>query len=124
MAVRRGRGAAQDVPPPTPIRPATTPEARENQLIADAVDLAQRQLRDGTASAQVITHFLKMGSTREQLEQERLARENILLAAKAEAMESAKHIEQLYFAALNAMRTYSGQPPLESEGGDDDEDVY
>jgi hypothetical protein len=121
MAVRRGQG--RDVPPPVPIRPATTPEARENQLVADAFDLAQRQLRDGTASAQVISHFLKMGSTREQLEQERLARENVLLSAKAEAMASAKNMEVLYVNAIAAMRSYSGQPPLEMEDGADvDED--
>jgi hypothetical protein len=114
----------QDVPPAVPVRPATTPEGREQQLIADAVDLAQRQLRDGTASAQVITHFLKLGSTREQLEQERLARENILLAAKAEAMESAKRIEALYTQALGAMRAYQGEPPLELGGDDEDADVY
>jgi hypothetical protein len=119
MAVRRGQ--ARDVPQPIPLRPATTPEGREQQLIADAVELAQRQLRDGTASAQVITHFLKMGSTREQLEQERLARENILLKAKAEAMESAKRVEELYGKALTAMRAYQGEPPLELEGlGDED----
>lgn len=122
MVVRRG--AVRDVPPPVPIRRATTPEGREQQLIADAVDLAQRQLRDGTASAQVITHYLKLGSTREQLEQERLRRENILLASKAEAMESAKRIEELYTKAITAMRSYSGQPPLEVEGGEDDQEVF
>lgn len=123
MAVRRGQ--ARSVPPPLPVRPATTPEARENQLVADAFDLAQRQLRDGTASAQVISHFLKLGSSREQLEQERLARENVLLGAKAEAMESAKNMEVLYVNAITAMRSYSGQPPLELEDPDSaDEDVF
>lgn len=123
MAVRRG--AARDVPPPQPIgRPATTPEGRENQLIGAAVDLAERQLVDGTASAQVITHYLKLGSTREQLEQEKLRRENDLLQARAEAMESAKHIEELYVNAIAAMRSYSGQPPLELEDTSADEDLY
>ena len=123
MAVRRR--AAQDVPPPAPIgRPATTPEGRENQLIAAAVDLAYQQIRDGTASAQVITHYLKLGSTREQLEQEKLRRENDLLSARAEAMESAKHIEELYVNAIAAMRSYSGQPPLEMEDPGADEDIY
>jgi hypothetical protein len=116
MAVRRGRGQHEAIAPVIPLRPATTPEARENQLIADAVDLAQRQLRDGTASAQVITHFLKLGSTREQLEQERLRNENLLLQKKGEAMESAKRIEELYGQALSAMRTYQGQPDLALEG--------
>lgn len=122
MAVRRGQ--PRDVTPPTPIRLATTPEGRENQLVADAFDLAQRQLREGTASAQVISHFLKMGSTREQLEQERLKRENILLEAKAESMESAKNMEVLYVNAIAAMRSYSGQPPEEVEDGSEDEDLF
>ena len=105
--------------------PAATPEARENQLIAAAVDLAEQQLRDGTASAQVITHYLKLGSSREQLEQERLARENILLQAKAEQLESAKRVEELYMTALNAMRSYAGQPmPLELPDAGGDEDFF
>lgn len=94
-------------------RPATTPSGRENQLISAAVDLAEKQLRDGTASAQVISHFLKLGSSREALEQERLARENELLQVKAEAMASQKRVEELYTKALNAMRSYAGNEPLE-----------
>lgn len=92
-----------------PRRPATTLEGRENQLISLASDLAERQLVEGTASAQVITHFLKLASTREQLEQERLQRENLLLSAKIDQLASAKRIEELYETALNAMRTYTGQ---------------
>jgi hypothetical protein len=90
-------------------RPATTPENRENQLISLATDLAEKQMQEGTASAQVITHYLKLGTTRERLEQERLARENLLLGAKAEQLASAKRIEELYETALNAMRSYAGQ---------------
>lgn len=90
-------------------RPATTSQGRENQLIALAVDLAEKQLLDGTASAQVISHYIKLGSTREQLEQDRLAQENELLKARVEALQSQKRIEELYESALNAMRTYSGQ---------------
>lgn len=89
-------------------RPATTPSGRENQLIALAVDLSERQLIEGTASAQVISHFLKLGSTRERLEQERLARENELLDAKVEGLKSAKRVEELYEQALNAMKSYAG----------------
>jgi hypothetical protein len=100
--------------------PATTPEARENQLIAAAVDLAEKQIAEGTASSQVISHYLKLGSSRERLEQERLARENELLQAKAEAMASAKRVEELYETALNAMRSYAGQAPLELEETFDD----
>jgi len=71
--------------------------------------LAERQMIEGTASAQVISHFLKLGSTREKLEQERLANENALLNARVERLASEKRIEELYETALNAMRTYSGQ---------------
>lgn len=100
--------------------PATTPEGRENQLIALAVDLAEQQLREGTASSQTMSHYLKLGSSREKLEQERIAHENELLRAKAEAMESAKRVEELYETALNAMRSYSGQEPLPRPDFDDD----
>lgn len=89
-------------------RPAFTPEGRESQLTSLAFDLAEKQLAQGTASAQVITHFLKLGSTREKLEQERLQRENLLLSAKVDQMASTRRIEELYETALNAMRTYAG----------------
>lgn len=90
-------------------RPATTAEGRENQLISLAVDLAEKQLIEGSASSQVVTHFLKLASTREKLEQERLQRENLLLSAKVDQLASAKRIEELYETALNAMRSYAGQ---------------
>jgi hypothetical protein len=89
-------------------RPAMSPDARENQLISLAVDLAEQQLLDGTASSQVITHNLKLGSSRERLEKERLERENEMLRAKTEALQSAKRVEELYSKALDAMRDYSG----------------
>lgn len=94
---------------PKRMRPALTPEARENQLISLAVDLAEEQLRDKTASSQVITHFLKLGTTKAELEKEKLAKENELLRAKTESIESQKRIEELYTEALNAMRRYNGQ---------------
>lgn len=94
-------------------RPATTLEGRENQLISLAVDLAEKQLMAGTASAQVISHYVKLGSTRERLEQKKLAHENEVLQAKVETMASTKRIEELYQVALNAMRTYNGQDPIE-----------
>jgi hypothetical protein len=99
--------------------PATTPDSRENQLISKAVDLAERQLVDGTASAQVISHYLKLGSSRERLEQDRLTMEVSLLEAKREAMASAARVEELYSAAIDAMRAYAGQEPL-SQGEDND----
>lgn len=119
------RGRQRDVPPPRPVRPpATTPEGRENQLIASAVDLAERQLTEGTASAQVITHYLKLGSSRERLEQERLQMEVVLLEEKRKQMASAERVEKMYAEALKAMRSYAGQEPLTLEVGDEDEDVY
>lgn len=91
------------------MRPALTPEARENQMISLAMDLAEQQLRDGTASSQLITEFVKRGSTKARLEKEILAEQKELMAAKTEALQSAKRIEELYENALNAMRNYSGQ---------------
>jgi hypothetical protein len=80
-------------------------------MIALADALAERQLREGTASAQVITHYLKLGTTREQLEQEKLRKENLLREAQIEQMASAARIEELYKSALDAMRAYGGQAP-------------
>lgn len=96
-------------------RPAMTPDARENQMINLAVDLAERQLEEGTASSQVITHFLKLGSSKERLEREKLEEENKLLRAKTESLQSQKRVEELYAEALAAMRRYNGQ-------GEPDED--
>ena len=89
--------------------PAGSPESRENQLIALAVDLAEKQLREGTASSQVITHYLKLGSTKEKMEKEMMAEQIKLLTAKTEALKSAKHVEELYAEAMAAFRNYSGQ---------------
>lgn len=113
MASRRKDPQDQTLNKTPKRRPATTPEARENQLISLAVDLTEKQLREGTASSQVISHYLKLGSSREKLEQERLKKENHLLQVKAEAMESAKRVEELYGKALNAMRAYAGQDPMD-----------
>ena len=97
------------------IRPALTPEARENQMIALAVDLVEQRLLDGTASSQETTHFLKLGSMKNRLEMEKLQEENRLLKARTEALQSAKRVEELYSEAIKAMRRYSGQ------GSDGDE---
>ena len=91
------------------MRPALTPEARENQLIALAVDLVEQRLREGTASSQETTHFLKLGSMKNRLEMEKLEEENKLLKAKTESIQSQKRVEELYAEALNAMRNYAGQ---------------
>lgn len=93
-----------------------TPEARENQMISLAVDLAEKQLMEGTASAQVITHYLKLGSTKERIEKEILEKQKDLITAKTENLQSAKRIEELYDKAISAMRDYSGH-------GYGDEDV-
>ena len=89
-------------------RTAMSVEARENQMIALAVDLAEKQLMEGTASSQVITHYLKLGSTKERLEKEMMEEQKKLLKAKTEALESAAEIKELYENALSAMREYSG----------------
>lgn len=86
-----------------------SPEARENQLIALAVNLAEKQLLEGTASSQVITHYLKMASTKERLEKEILEQQKDLITAKTESLRSQKRVEELYANALMAMKTYSGQ---------------
>ena len=100
------------------IRPALSPESRENQLISLAVDLAEKQLLECTASSQVITHFLKLGTTKTELEKEKLRNETKLMQAKTENLESAKNIEAMYKEAIDAMRDYSGQSRM------DDEDEY
>lgn len=105
MANRR---QSESKPETSPRRTATTPEGRENQMISLAHDLAERRIREGTASAQEIVHFLKLGSSRERLEQQRLEHENKLTEAKIEAMESQARIEELYDKAIGAMRRYQG----------------
>lgn len=87
---------------------ATTPEARENQLISLAYDLAEKQILDGNASAQVVAHFLKLGSSRERVEQARIERDIKLADAKIENLASNARIETLYEDAMNAMRAYQG----------------
>ena len=96
------------------MRPALSEENRENQLVSLAMDLAEKQLQEGTASSQVITHFLKAGTAKYEYELEKLRRENQLLEAKTEALQSSKNIEELYGNAIKAMRDYGGY------GGDED----
>ena len=91
------------------MRPALTPESRENQLISLAVDLAEKQLSDGSASSQVISHYLRLGSSKERIEKEILEKKKELIIAKTENLQSAQRIEELYENALNAMRNYNGQ---------------
>lgn len=97
------------------MRPALTPEARENQLISLAVDLAEKQLREGTASSQVITHYLKLGSTKERIEKEILEKQKDLIDAKTQNLKSIERQEQMYAEALKVFRGYSGH-------GDEEDD--
>lgn len=94
-------------------RPALSPEARENQMISLAEDLAEQQLLDGTASSQLITHYLKLGTKKAELEREKLKLESELLKAKTEAIKSSERAEELFKNALDAMRNYSGQNTIE-----------
>lgn len=96
-------------------RAPLTPEARENQMISLAMDLAEQQLRAGTASSQLITEFVKRGSTKARLEKELLERQTELAAAKAESLKSAAHLEELYDKAMKAMKRYRGQDAEEVE---------
>ena len=96
------------------LRPALNPDARESQMIALAMDLVEQRLRDGTASSQETTHFLKLASPKNKLEQKKLELENEHLAAKTKALENAEEIKVLYEEALKAMRRYGGH-------SDDDE---
>lgn len=94
--------------------PVMTDEAREQQMVSLAIDLAEKQLREGTASSQVITHYLKLGSSKEKLEKEILKEQKKLVVAKTSAIESQEKLQGLYEEAIKAMRTYTG-------GGDDEE---
>lgn len=99
--------------------PALSPEARENQMISLAVNLAEQQLLDGTASSQIITHYLKLATTKEQLELEKTKAELELMKAKTKAIESGERMEILYKNAIDAMRSYGG-----FSGGDDGENIF
>lgn len=92
-----------------------SPEARENQMISLAIDLAEQQLREGTASSQVITHYLKLGSTKERQEKEKLEEEVKLLKAKTKALETADQTSQLYAEAIKAFKSYNGVEEDEDE---------
>lgn len=101
-----------------PMRPGLTPESDENQMISLAVDLAKKQLQEGTASSQVITHFLKLATEKSRLEKEKLKRENELLRAKTEDLESSKEQAVKYEEVIKALQRYNGQ------GGSDDDEYY
>lgn len=89
--------------------PATTPEGREQQLISKAYDLAEEQIEEGIASAQVITHFLKLGSMRNELELEELRNKNLLLEARVEQISASAQNSELYMQAISMMKVYTGE---------------
>lgn len=99
--------------------PARTPQAKENQLIDMAFKLAQEKLQNGTASSQLITHFLKLATTREELENDRLRAELDLSRAKIKQIESQATSQELYTEALSAFRSYSGSNTTQEEEYDD-----
>jgi hypothetical protein len=115
MARKNAVENSEPLPPP-----ATTLEGREDQLIAAAMDLVETRIREGTASAQETVHFLKLGSVRNQLEQDKLRHENTALQARVKEMESRRSGEDMYAKALQAFRGYSGQDPVDPE----EEDFY
>lgn len=94
--------------------PASNPEERENQMISLAVNLAEQQLREGTASSQVLVHYLKLASTRNKLEEEKIKYETAMLKAKKDALNKSGQLQDLMENALEAFRSYSGN----SEGGE------
>lgn len=105
MPRRKKNQESSELPP---LMPSLSPEARENQLISMAMNQAEKMLAEGNAPAQVVTHFLKLASTRERLEKEILEKQNELLVAKTQAIKSQQNSEKLYEKAIAAMRAYSG----------------
>lgn len=112
------KGRKKSVIPKRDRAPGKTLQSREKQLIKLATDLAEKRMKDGTATAQVIIHYLKLGTITEELAREKLKQENLLLQAKTDAYASAKRLEEIYLEALNAMRTYSGRQSDEIDEDD------
>ena len=108
------KGRSSEVPVKK-MRPALTPEARENQMISLAIDLVERRLIEGTASSQETTHFLKLASSKAKLEHERALLENELIRAKTEQLRSQERIEELYANAIKAMSRYNGNSSSEED---------
>lgn len=109
---RKKTDSSSDIPK---LRPALTPEARENQLISLAMDRAEEKLLNGTASSQLITHFLKLGSAKERLEQDNLKQDIELKKAKTESLKQNQTLEEIYKKAIIAMRDYSGNGSINDE---------
>ena len=105
-------------------KPAIDPAARENQLIAAAIDLAERQLIEGTASSQIITHYLKLATEKEKLEREILEKQKNLLDAKVEAIKSESRDEEMYENAIKYMKAYSGDEQTLEELDNPEEEIW
>ena len=114
----RRKQIQEDISDYTTKSPARDPEEWENRMINLSMEAAERRIRDGTASSAEIVHFLKLGSSRERLEQEEKRKEIELKRAKTDALESAQRIEALYSDAVNAMRKYAGQGRSNEEDQD------
>lgn len=114
----RRKPSPSSTPISTEFPPASSQESREAQLISLAYDLAERRLREGTASSQEVVHFLKMGSQKDRLEREIMSEQKKLVTAKTGSYESGKRLEALYTDAIDAMRRYSGHAG-ESDGDSD-----
>lgn len=117
-AVRRAKSDGDDEQPRRRRPPARTMRARENQIISLAYDRVEARIERGEASAQEYTHFLKMGSSREKLEQARIAMETEVGRSKIEMMKSMEQRERLFKDAIRAMRSYQGAPPEDEEEDD------
>lgn len=117
---RQAKNYVEDSSQPS-ITPAMTPEDQEDQLISLAVDLAVKRLREGTASNQLVSEIIKLGTTKERLAKEKLQRENEMLRAKTEAIEASRRNGEMYAEALKAMREYAGVQAIEDDDYDEED---
>lgn len=117
---RQVKNYVEDFSQPS-ITPAMTPEDQEDQLISLAVDLAVKRLREGTASNQLVSEIIKLGTTKERLAKEKLQRENEMLRAKTEAIEASRRNGEMYAEALKAMREYAGVQAIEDDDYDEED---
>jgi hypothetical protein len=83
-------------------------------MINLAMKLVEKRLLEGTASSAETTHFLKLATSKNELEKTKLEEENKLLRAKTETLQNAKHSEEMYGKVIAAMKKYNGL-------GEDDE---
>ena len=89
--------------------PSRSLEESEQRCIADATRLAEQKLADGTASSQIIMHYLKQGTEKTRLEIEKIKYETELVKAKTEAVKSQQRSEELFAEVVSALKEYSGK---------------